>query len=120
MKFINREMQVALDALQVLRRVYPLRLPLSTIAQELDESPSFLKQALTKLTRAKYVTARRAQPGGYQLNLGSLNRPMTYFFDDFGKRYTPNPTKPRAASERLQGELEYRLASISVSDLIKE
>jgi hypothetical protein len=119
MKLINREMQVALDALQMLKYAYPLRLPLQTIATRMDESPTFLKQALGKLSKHKYITGRRAQPGGYMYYPGTDKRSVANFLATFNRQYTKNPTKELgAASEKLARNIHGYLTAHTLGDIL--
>jgi DNA-binding IscR family transcriptional regulator len=117
MKFVNRQMEIALNVMQLMFSSKPdkRQWTLPELAEQLNESELFTYQVLRELRGKGYVYSVRGVKGGYSLMVGVEAKSLAQFFNDFNKKYLPNPTMDaRYASEKLAQVIAWTLSRVTL------
>lgn len=103
MRLINRQVEIALDVLQLLERRSSPRFNAQVLSVLLQESELFIYQILSTLKKAGWVGATKGPGGGYFLVDGIEKKSLRNLFAVFHKEWTYNVMKSDvAASERVR------------------
>jgi DNA-binding IscR family transcriptional regulator len=120
MKLISREMEVALNALQVLARHNETPVLKGVLAATLGESEAFVHVTLAKLRAANLVTGTRGPGGGWSIAPQALELSFEDFLQVFERKTGPNPLRAKhCASERASTFLAKTFAKLKLATLIK-
>ncbi len=124
MKLVTRELQLALDILQVLRlqTLGDQKKPTSRqdLATILGEPAPFLGVILRKLVKKGYILSSRGARGGYFYVRTTDDARILSLWGDFNKHALPNPLAPKQrASEKFLKELKFEMQGWRVIEYVK-